>query len=259
MGVSAKRQAPRLLFSRGCPSWDASCFWLLYQRDQPLWALCIRKRYPSLGDVEDGGPQEVYQRIRVEVAKLYKEHRKVLARTSHAVQSFWDTINAQWMQSLAEILETEWTPLPDVFSAYMGFSPLCPRSLVECCFAVPYFLPLKEIVRICAHETVHFLYFAKLKIINPEMSEREFSLPNRQWFLSEVIAPVILNDPRAVQVIGRSQVGSYVCSEALSANVADLYQMRLKDKLSFEDFYQRVLAIELRSEDIAPKFRAVLR
>ena len=256
--VMHQGRAPELSFRRGRPSWDAGCFQLVYERDRQLWMSCIRQWYPSLSSFTDQDLRSLRHRIRVETARLYFEDRKILANTSLRFQSYWDRLNGRWMQSLSEILEVKWTSLPDSIAVYVGFSPICPRNLTEHAFSIPYFVSLAEMVRICAHETAHFLYFEKLKMIEPEMSEDEFDFPYHEWLLSEIVAPIVLNDPRAVKVIGRSRTGSYVCKETLSARVADLYRRRLRENASFEDFYRIVSAMEVRPEDLTPAFQSVL-
>lgn len=257
MAVHQER-APRLSFQRGHPSWDASCFQLIYEQDRPLWLSCIRRWYPSFNRFTDQGSRSLRHRIRTEIARLYLRHRKTLMDTSLRFQSYWDPLNGRWMQSLSEILEVKWTSFPDSIAVYVGLSPICPRNLIEYAFSIPYFVPLTEMVRICAHETTHFLYFEKLKTIDPGISKKEFDFPHHEWLLSEIVAPIVLNDPRAVQVIGKSGTGSYACKETLSAHVADLYRRRLRENASFEDFYRIVSAIEIRSEDLAPAFQSVL-
>jgi len=231
---------------------------MLYEQDQLLWTSLV-KRYPSLGILNECCPEELSHRIRVETARLYREDRNVLTKTVHEIQPLWDTINDRWMLVLSEILEADWTSVPDRLIAYVGFNPVCPRNLVEHSFAVPCFLPSREIIRISAHETTHFLYFKKLRLLNPDVSEEEFNYPHREWLLSEILAPIVLNDPRSVQVIGASHINSYVCSASLSTRFAEMYRNSLTEGLDFGRFYQIASAFEIRYEDISPRFQAVLR
>jgi hypothetical protein len=253
-----KSRIPQVRFRRGCPSWDASTFQLIHERDRPLWDSFVKRQYPSLHKLEEDCCQKIRRGIRAGVAALYGGRRRFLRERAHEFQVVWDTVNDQWMFCLSEVLETDWNSLPDIFTAYVGFSPICPRNLADHSFAVAYFLPPQEIVRVCAHETAHFLYCRKLQHIDPRITEEEFNFPHRQWLLSEILVPVILNDPRAAQVIGESPINSYVCSKALSMRLLEAYRCRLREGLSFEGFYQLITAIELRSEDIATKFQSIL-
>lgn len=231
---------------------------MLYERDQSLWTSFVKRQYPSLGKLEGCSFEELRHRICVETAKLYRQRGALLAARARELQMFWDAINDRWMLALARILEIDWAPFPGIFPAHVGLSPICPRSLIECSFSVPYFLSWKDVVRVSAHETAHFFYFGRIHCFAPGISEEELNYPHRPWLLSEILVPIILNDPRAVQVIGETPITSYVCNEALSADFAKIYGRRMTEGLSFEKFYHLVSELELRSEDIAPQFRVVL-
>ncbi len=46
------------------------------------------------------------------------------------------------------------------------------------------------------HESCHFLYFEKFKKMYPKISHKKYESPYIEWHLSEIIAPIILNDQR---------------------------------------------------------------
>ena len=170
----------------------------------------------------------------------------------------WAIINDRWMNALTEILEIDWDPLSSAFTSYVSFSPVCPRNLKDFSFAIPHFLPKREVIRVSAHEITHFLYFRKIKFIDHQIQEKEYNYPYSAWLLSEILAPIILNDPRSTQILGESEITSYVCNRSLSMHFKEMYKYRLDKELSFEEFYHFISKIELRVEDITPNFRDVL-
>ena len=50
-----------------------------------------------------------------------------------------------------------------------------------------------KLLRTCAHETLHFLWFEKWKQLHPETSRREFDSPYLVWKYSEMVTDPILN------------------------------------------------------------------
>ena len=46
-----------------------------------------------------------------------------------------------------------------------------------------------------------FLYFEKWKSLYPKMDRRKFDTPYIEWHLSEIVAPIILNDKRIQRLL----------------------------------------------------------
>ena len=56
-------------------------------------------------------------------------------------------------------------------------------------------------MEVIMHETCHFLYFEKWKKLYPKMDSRKFESPHIEWHLSEIIAPIVLNDSRVQRLL----------------------------------------------------------
>jgi hypothetical protein len=103
--------------------------------------------------------------------------------------------NKSNLKKLAEIiankLEYKWDGI-DAITIIPAVCPVCPRFIENNSFMVAYFYDQKVILRICAHEMVHFLYFKKLRDLLPnEKIDTEY--PSKDWLLSEIVAPLIVN------------------------------------------------------------------
>lgn len=246
---------PAVMFAAGSPAQDAAYLELVGEHNQTLWDAFVSTRFGALNNVRGSGVKAARRRLRRAMAALYRRHEGLLQQRAAEFQAAWQPSNDRWMKTLVEVLAVPWQGSQRSFQAEVIFSPLCPRNVELCTFALPHFLSIPEMIRVCAHETTHFLYFAKLQALGFEVTATSVNFPSRQWLLSEIIAPVLMNDPRVRAVIGDSKITSYVCTEQFSLYVAELYHSCVQAGRSFEDFFRRVLALELTHEQIAAGFR----
>ena len=59
-----------------------------------------------------------------------------------------------------------------------------------------------NIIRTCAHECCHFLWFLKIKELYPDIPRREYDSPYNSWQYSEMVVDPILNSKEINGVIG---------------------------------------------------------
>ena len=80
----------------------------------------------------------------------------------------------------------------------------------------------------------HFLYFKKLKEIFPyERIDTEY--PGKDWLLSEIIATLIVNDPRLQQYIGLLD-GFSILENMQNAKISDKITKFYIQRNNFSDF-----------------------
>ena len=100
----------------------------------------------------------------------------------------------------------------------------------------------KNHIRIISHEILHFLYFKKWKEIFPNSNERTFENPHLIWRLSEILAPVILNDPRIRKVIHTKpnqymvHMKTKIGNRSITKHFALIYKKNMTRKESFSNF-----------------------
>lgn len=85
-----------------------------------------------------------------------------------------------------------------------SLNPICPRFLDSWSFSIFYdYKRISYAIEVIMHESCHFLYFEKWKKLYPKMNSKNFEHPHIEWHLSEIIAPIILNDPRIQRLLGK--------------------------------------------------------
>jgi len=102
---------------------------------------------------------------------------------------------------LSKIMERSWDGIEKI-TIIPAVCPISPRFIETNTFMVTYFYEKDTIFKICAHEMSHFLYFKKLKQIYPE-EQIDTEYPSKDWLLSEIITPLLINDNAIQQYIGQ--------------------------------------------------------
>lgn len=72
--------------------------------------------------------------------------------------------------------------------------PVFPRYLDNFSFSVSTGVEDWKLIEVCAHETLHFLWFEKWKQLYPEIPRREYDTPYLSWKYSEMVTDPILNN-----------------------------------------------------------------
>ena len=97
-------------------------------------------------------------------------------------------------------------------------------------------------MEVMMHEACHFLYFEKWKQLYPKMSHKKFESPYTEWHLSELAAPIILNDPR-IQKLLKQKAVFYPEHEKIKIDnktapkyFSDLYKKTIGKENGFEVF-----------------------
>lgn len=140
--------------------------------------------------------------IRKYVKKIWNDKIDELENHRKIFQKEWNKINNKYMSALSEILEIEWPSNRRSITALISINSICPRILKTWTFSVWGFESDKrQMYEVVAHEVLHFLYFKKWKEVFPHSKERTFDTPYLEWHLSEILAPVILNNPKIQRII----------------------------------------------------------
>ncbi len=107
----------------------------------------------------------------------------------------------------------------------------------------------KDSSRTIAHEISHFLYFKKFKDVSPNIKKGNYESPHKEWILSEIVTPIILNDPRMIKIIG-SPEGFYkehrelkIDGQLLTELIQELYDdFAIKEK-NFSEFIKKSMEV----------------
>jgi hypothetical protein len=113
-------------------------------------------------------------------------------------------------------------------------------------------------IPVSMHEILHFVYFKKWMEVFPETRRRELDHPHLVWKVSEILAPIIINNNKEIQRLHRHKQGHYpefqslkIGKKSLVKIFEDRYKKHLRGSESFEEY--------LRSTwKIAQKYKAAL-
>jgi len=207
------------------------------------WEKRILKVHPNL--------QEIYKYSKeVERKKFLKNYiSDFRARNKTKIdekvafhQKNWQKMEKQYLAILSEIIETPWPKEGKQIKALVSINPICPRFINDWSFFFNYNASLKSGREIIMHEICHFLYFKKWKEIFPKTNKKKFDYPYLEWHLSELLAPVILSDPR-IQKLLNKKPDFYKEHEVIKIGnksapkyFADRYKGIVLQNCSFEDF-----------------------
>jgi len=137
-------------------------------------------------------------------AWLKEEWRKKRRKTKFTVthyQKEWNKIQQKFMTNLSLAINTTWFKKPEKIEAYLSLCKVFPRNIEKMNFYVPYDWPTKKVFGIAAHEITHLLYFKKFGELFPNVPKEKYGGPHIEWILSEILAPVILNDKRFSKIL----------------------------------------------------------
>lgn len=183
--------------------------------------------------------------IRNQIIKIRTRLGGELDQNLEKIKKNWQKIETKVFKTLSDIIHEDWSKKEVI--AYISLNPICPRYLDTMSFVVTY--DRKDANIIITHELSHFLYFKKLKEDFPEISRDKYESPHKEWILSEIITPIILNDPRVVKIIGPG-AGFYDKHKELKINgesfielVQKLYQELVIQKNDFFEFNKKALEL----------------
>jgi|GEM_PF-4966533 len=181
--------------------------------------------YPQLTDINID--------LNVFIWELWTKHKIQVQQNCLVYQEEWDKIEPQFMNILSERSNTDWFIEPKEMKAYLSYSAVRPRFLDTKSFFVPWNNPSTKVIYVVAHEITHFLYFKKFKELFPGVPRQNYDHPYNEWILSEILAPVILNDKKFAVIFDRLFSG-YDC----------FYKSKIEDKTImqfFEDKYEEMI------------------
>lgn len=145
--------------------------------------------------------------IREYVLKYHSKNKEIIEINKKTYESNWKKIEKNVFIEMEKIIGTKF-PINKKILSYISINPICPRFLNEWSFAMYYKLDVKKSKEVIMHECLHFLYFKKWKEMFPKAKEETFDSPHIVWHLSELVAPILLNDPK-IQKYLKSKAGFY--------------------------------------------------
>ena len=147
-----------------------------------------------------------------------KDNQELIEKNKIKYQTEWQKIEKDFFILLSEIMQIDWPKNRKIIKGMISVNPICPRFLNNWSFSIFYnYKKISHAMEVIMHESCHFLYFEKWKKLYPKVSNKKFESPHIEWHLSEIIAPIILNDQRIKKILKQKAV-SYEEHEKIKIN-----------------------------------------
>lgn len=211
------------------------------------WGRYIIKKHPKIKKVFSFKTEaEQVKFLKNYIVEFKKENQNLIEKNKIKYQKSWKGIEKEFFIALSEILETKWPQNRKVIKAMMSINPICPRFLDSWSFSIFYnYKKINDAMEVIMHECCHFLYFEKWKKVFPKTDTKKFEAPYLEWHLSEILAPIILNDPR-VQKLSKHKADFYEEHQKLKIKnkptpeyFSNLYNNNITKNKSFTDFLRK--------------------
>lgn len=169
------------------------------------WGKYIIKKHPKIKGVFSFKTEtEQVKFLKDYIVKFRKENQKLIEKKEIKYQTEWQKIEKVFFIILSEIIQTDWPKNKKVIKAMISVNPICPRFLKDWSFSIFYnYKKVSHAMEVIMHESCHFLYFEKWKQLYPKIDNKKFESPYLEWHLSEILAPIILNDSRIQKLLKR--------------------------------------------------------
>jgi hypothetical protein len=144
------------------------------------------------------------------------------------------------METISEIIGTEWFERD--IGCHVSIIEMNPRFLEYVEFMLYYDYPMDKTIEGIYHEIIHFIYFKKFEELFPNVDKKKYNVPYPEWLLSEVIAPILLNDPRLKDHVKTKQTGYPILERIKVGNVkimdyfSKMYAEYMRIGKTFDEF-----------------------
>ena len=181
--------------------------------------------FPELSDIDKCfSKEEVYKIISEVVTKKYNSNLELISSEVTKYNILWSNYNDKYFEELSKYLCVDWPDNLDIIIAKIGLMPVFPRYLDDFSFSIGVGVDDWKLLQVCAHETLHFLWFEKWKQMYPETSREEFDSPHIVWQYSEMVTDPILNNQPFSEMF-----------EFIEHGYEEFYQMYDGDNLVMDD------------------------
>lgn len=157
----------------------------------------ILQWHPKLSHVfEIKNKKEQLRFIKNYIITLRNKDKRVIKKNKKEFQDEWKKIEKKAFTVLSEVIEMAWPKKRKQIVVFLSINPVCPRFLNSWTCNIFYKFDIDQAKEVILHECCHFLYFQKWKLLFPKSKTKTFETPYIEWHLSEIMAPIILNDSK---------------------------------------------------------------
>ena len=153
------------------------------------------KYFPQLDSLDSKMTKdEIYNVIEEVVTSDYSKYKNKIKSEVIRYNMLWNQYNDIYFKNLSLYLKIKWPNDLKKIVATVGLIPVFLRYLDNFSFSISINLDKIKLLEVCAHESLHFLWFEKWKTIHPETPRREYDSPYLVWQYSEMVTDSILNN-----------------------------------------------------------------
>lgn len=169
---------------------------------------CTLEAFPELEKFNlNSNKEEVYKEIEKVVEERYLRLKDVIDTKVNEFSKIWNDYNDKYFKMLTSFFKIDFPKEIKIIDASVGILPVCPRYLDTFSFSVSIGIPNDNIIDLCAHETLHFLWFEKWKELYPNTPKEEFDSPYLCWQYSEMVTDPILNNEPFLSEFNLNEIG----------------------------------------------------
>lgn len=207
------------------------------------WGKYIIKKHPKIKEVFSFKTEEEQVKfLRNYSIQFKKNNQELIEKNKIKYQTEWQKLEKDFFVLLSEIMQIDWPQNRRTIKAMISINPICPRFLNDWSFSIFHnYKKTSHAMEVIMHECCHFLYFEKWKKMYPKVSSKKFESPYLEWHLSEIIAPIILNDQKINNLLKQKAV-FYEEHEKIKINnktAPEYFTMLYNKDKNFEQFLNK--------------------
>lgn len=213
------------------------------------------KFFPKLANLDNKlSQEEVYKKIEEVVTETYQKQKEEIKKESEKYNFLLEDINAKYMLELSNYLRVNWPNNIDIIEGTVGIIPIFPRYLDNFSFSIGTNIEKENLIEICAHEILHFLWFEKWKQIHPETPSIEYESPYITWQYSEMVTDPILNNKPFSEIFDFNERGyesfyeMYDGKDLVMDNLRNIYSKNINIEDRIEEGFEYIKNIMKLSE-----------
>ncbi len=186
--------------------------------------------FPELSKVNDSSlsNKEKNAQIADIVSEKYDNSLSLIDSEIDRCNNLWKPYSNNYFKSLCSYFNISWPHHNNIITIYIGLIPIFPRYLDDFSFYLTPNVEESELIRIIAHEILHFAWFTKWHELYPKCPKNHYDSPYLPWLYSEMVTDSILNSTYFQEVFNHVfQETSYAYFYDLKSN-NELVMSKLK-------------------------------
>ena len=218
------------------------------------WGKYIIKKHPKIKKIFSFKTEEEQVKfLRNYLIQFKKDNQELIEKNKIKHQTEWQKIEKDFFVLLSEIMQIDWPKDRKIIKSMISVNPICPRFLNDWSFSIFYnYKKISHAMEVIMHECCHFLYFEKWKKMYPKISYKKFESPYLEWHLSEIIAPIVLND-QGVNNLLKQKAFFYKEHEKIKINnkaAPEYFTELYNKKKNFEQFLNKSYEVIKKNKNL---------